>query len=80
VHDPAAHARTALEQVCARGDLDRAREHYATDFLDPSTPLEVRCHEGIARSVAVYRALFSVCAPGRRALGGIAEVVARKQG
>jgi predicted ester cyclase len=58
VHDPAAHARTALEQVCARGDLDRARELYATDFLDHVNALEFRGKEGIARSVAMYRALF----------------------
>jgi hypothetical protein len=32
--DQAEHARVALEQVCARGDLDRAHELYATDFVD----------------------------------------------
>ena len=30
----AAVARKALEQVCARGDLDLARECYAPDFVD----------------------------------------------
>jgi len=58
VHDPAAHARTALEQVCARGDLDRAGELYTPDFLDHVNALEFRGHEGIARSVAMYRTLF----------------------
>jgi predicted ester cyclase len=56
--DRARHARTALEQVCARGDLDRARELYATDFVDHVNALEFRGQDGIARSVAMYRALF----------------------
>ena len=57
--DQAIHARTALEQVCARGDLERARELYAGDFIDHVNTLEFRGQEGIARSVAMYRALFS---------------------
>jgi steroid delta-isomerase-like uncharacterized protein len=56
--DRALHARTALEQVCARGDLDRARELYAADFVDHVNALEFRGQDGIARSVAMYRALF----------------------
>jgi steroid delta-isomerase-like uncharacterized protein len=56
--DELAHARTALEQVCARGDLDRARELYADDFIDHVNALEFRGQEGIARSVAMYRAMF----------------------
>jgi predicted ester cyclase len=56
--DQAIHARTALEEVCARGDLDRARELYAGDFIDHVNALEFRGQEGIARSVAMYRALF----------------------
>jgi predicted ester cyclase len=56
--DHAAQARVALEEVCARGDLDRARELYATDFVDHVNALEFRGHDGIARSVAMYRALF----------------------
>jgi steroid delta-isomerase-like uncharacterized protein len=51
-------ARIALEQVCARGDLDRARELYATDFVDHVNALEFHGQDGIARSVALYRALF----------------------
>jgi predicted ester cyclase len=51
-------ARTALEEVCARGDLDRARELYATDFVDHVNALEFHGQDGIARSVAMYRALF----------------------
>jgi predicted SnoaL-like aldol condensation-catalyzing enzyme len=56
--DQAIHARAALEQVCARGDLERARELYAPDFVDHVNALEFRGHDGIARSVALYRALF----------------------
>jgi steroid delta-isomerase-like uncharacterized protein len=52
------HARTALEQVCARGDLERARELYADDFLDHVNALEFRGQDGIAKSVAMYRAMF----------------------
>jgi predicted ester cyclase len=56
--DQAVHARTAIEQVCARGDLERARELYAPDFVDHVNALEFRGHDGIARSVALYRATF----------------------
>jgi predicted ester cyclase len=56
--DELTHARTALEQVCARGDLERARELYADDFLDHVNALEFRGQGGIAKSVAMYRALF----------------------
>jgi predicted ester cyclase len=56
--DQATRARAALEQVCARGDLERARELYASDFVDHVNVLEFRGQDGIARSVALYRALF----------------------
>jgi predicted SnoaL-like aldol condensation-catalyzing enzyme len=52
------HARQALEEVCARGDLVRARELYADDFLDHVNDLEFRGQEGIARSVSLYAAIF----------------------
>jgi hypothetical protein len=52
------HAREALEQVCAHGDLNRARELYAGDFVDHVNALEFRGQEGIARSVALYRKVF----------------------
>jgi predicted ester cyclase len=58
VDDHAVQARTVLEEVCARGDLARARELYASDFLDHVNALEFRGQDGIARSVAMYRALF----------------------
>jgi predicted ester cyclase len=54
----ALHARAALEEVCARGDLERARELYAPDFVDHVNALEFHGQAGIARSVAMYRALF----------------------
>jgi hypothetical protein len=50
------HARTALEQVCAHGDLNRARELYAEDFIDHVNALDFHGQDGIARSVALYRA------------------------
>jgi predicted ester cyclase len=56
--DQAIHARTALEEACARGDLERARELYAGEFIDHVNALQFRGQEGIARSVAIYRALF----------------------
>ena len=52
------HARTALEQVCARGDLDRAHELYSEHFVDHVNALEFHGKDGIARSVALYRAIF----------------------
>ena len=58
VDEQTQRARAALEEVCARGDLDRARDLYAADFVDHVNALEFRGHEGIARSVALYRALF----------------------
>jgi predicted ester cyclase len=58
MNDRALHARTALERVCARGDLQRARELYAHDFVDHVNALEFHGQDGIARSVALYRAIF----------------------
>ena len=52
------HARAALEEVCARGDLARAREFYAEDFVDHVNALDFHGQEGIAKSVALYRAVF----------------------
>ena len=51
-------AREALEQVCARGNLQRARELYAQDFVDHVNALDFHGQDGIARSVALYRAIF----------------------
>jgi predicted ester cyclase len=51
-------ARTALEQVCARGDMELAPSCYAEDFQDHVGRLEYLGLEGVERSTALYRALF----------------------
>jgi predicted ester cyclase len=51
-------ARKALEQVCARGDLELAEECYAADFVDHVNALDLYGHDGIRRSTDLYRALF----------------------
>jgi hypothetical protein len=51
-------ARTALEQVCARGDLELAQECYAPGFVDHVNARDLHGHEGIRRSTGLYRALF----------------------
>jgi predicted ester cyclase len=50
--------RTALEQVCARGDMALAPSCYAEDFVDHVGRLEYRGLEGVRRSTALYRALL----------------------
>jgi ketosteroid isomerase-like protein len=50
--------RTALEQVCARGDMALAPSCYAEDFVDHVGRLEYRGLDGVRRSTALYRALF----------------------
>ena len=51
-------ARKALEQVCARGDIDLAQECYARDFLDHVNALDLHGHDGIRKSTDLYRSLF----------------------
>jgi predicted ester cyclase len=51
-------ARTALEQVCSRGDMALARTCYAEDFADHVGGLEYRGLDGVQKSTAFYRALF----------------------
>jgi predicted ester cyclase len=51
-------ARTALEQVCSRGDMTLAPECYAEDFADHVGSLEYHGLEGVERSTALYGALF----------------------
>jgi predicted ester cyclase len=58
VNADASLARTALEQVCARGDLELAQECYAADFVDHVNARDLHGHEGIRRSTDLYRALF----------------------
>jgi predicted ester cyclase len=58
VNADATVARTALEQVCPRGDLELAQECYAPDFVDHVNALDFHGHEGIRLSTNLYRALF----------------------
>jgi predicted ester cyclase len=51
-------ARTGLEQVCARGDMQLAPSCYADDFVDHVGRLEYRGLEGVERSTSLYRALI----------------------
>jgi predicted ester cyclase len=51
-------ARTALERVCARGDLELASECYSPEFLDHVNGLDFRGMDGIRRSTALYQALL----------------------
>ena len=50
--------RTALERVCARGDMGLAPSCYAEDFVDHVGGLEYRGLDGVRRSTALYQALF----------------------
>jgi len=52
-------ARRALEEVCARGDMQAAERYYSFDFQDHVNSLEFRGLEGVRRSVSIYRALFA---------------------
>jgi predicted ester cyclase len=58
VADNRAVARTALEQVCARGDMVLAGDCYSEDFVDHVGRLEYRGLEGVRRSTDLYRALL----------------------
>jgi predicted ester cyclase len=51
-------ARTALERVCASGDMTLAPSCYAEDFADYVGSLNFNGLEGVEQSTAVYRALF----------------------
>ena len=56
--DNRAVARTALERVCARGDMDLAPTCYAEDFADHFAAGDYHGLEGVRRSTELYRALF----------------------
>jgi predicted ester cyclase len=59
--DTATHrevTRTALEQVCARGDMELAPSCYAEDFADHVGRLEYRGLDGVRKSTTFYRALL----------------------
>jgi predicted ester cyclase len=51
-------ARTALEQVCARGDMTLAPRCYAEDFVDHVGRMEYHGLDGVRRSTDLYRMLF----------------------
>jgi predicted ester cyclase len=51
-------ARRALEEVCARGDMQAAERYYSSEFRDHVNGLEFRGLEGVRQSVSIYRALF----------------------
>jgi ketosteroid isomerase-like protein len=51
-------ARTALERICARGDMALAPQCYAEDFVDHVGRVEYRGLEGVRRSTELYRRLF----------------------
>jgi predicted ester cyclase len=50
--------RTAVEQVCARGDMTLAPACYHEDFADHVGRLDYHGLEGVRRSTALYQALF----------------------
>lgn len=54
----AEQARDAIENVCA-GNVSRAEEFYDPRFHDHVNTMEFHGHEGIAKSVSLYRRLFS---------------------
>ena len=51
-------ARRALEEVCARGDFDKAQEFYSPTFLDHVGPIDYHGLEGVRKSVSMYRSVF----------------------
>lgn len=51
-------ARTALQQVCARGDMGLAPQCYAEDFADHVGRVDYHGLEGVRRSTELYRLLF----------------------
>ena len=54
-----AHAREALERVCARGDFEAARDYYSPDFIDHVNEMEYRGQDGIRQSAGLYHLVFS---------------------
>jgi predicted ester cyclase len=54
----AAIARQALEEVCARADLQTAKQLYSDRFVDHVNGREFHGQEGIRHSVELYQQLF----------------------
>jgi predicted ester cyclase len=50
--------RTALEQVCARGDMTLAPSCYAEDFADHVGRLDYHGLDGVRKSTSLYQALL----------------------
>lgn len=53
--DLRASARSALEDVCARGDFDVAPRFYAENFLDHVNDMDYHGLDGVRQSVEGYR-------------------------
>jgi predicted ester cyclase len=51
-------ARRAIEEVCARGDFEKAKRYYSPHFRDRVNDLEYRGLEGVRQSVTMYRSVF----------------------
>jgi predicted ester cyclase len=51
-------ARTALQEVCARGDMALAPSCYAENFADHVNGVDYQGLDGVRSSTALYRALF----------------------
>jgi predicted ester cyclase len=51
-------ARRAIEEVCARGDFDRAEQFYSPSFHDHVNSLEFHGLEGVRQSVGLYRSVL----------------------
>ena len=52
-------ARRAIEEVCARGDFDKAPQFYSERFHDHVNSLEYHGLEGVRQSVELYRMLLA---------------------
>jgi predicted ester cyclase len=57
--DDRACARDALERVCSGGELDAAARFYSDEFVDHVNALEYRGLDGVRKSVALYRLVFT---------------------
>ena len=56
--DPRTIARRAIEEVCARGDFEKAPRFYSPQFRDHVNDLEYHGLEGVRQSVSLYRSVL----------------------
>jgi predicted ester cyclase len=56
--DPKTIARRAIEEVCARGDFEKAAQFYSPDFRDHVNDLEYHGLDGVRESVSLYRSVL----------------------